>query len=405
MKNVFMVACFFQVLLYFAGNTFILKIDQPRSTLAIDKGSIDVYHSGRFDPEALNCKSFLRDYRNGQVKGMEKDSGFDKSFVTRTNTPKPFFWSTHDPKLDVVRATSYMKGFYYEWALTDRITEVYDAKNSKDGEGTHNDKNMQNKESIFLDVGGNIGWFSLLAAAHGASKVYTFEPNPTNLVRLCESLILNGWLHDDRTKDTVIPIPKGVGSEESTLKFYRADYHNPGSFTFSKERALGTYNSRNMTSAKEQQNYTLEEIDQMLERDGVVGEIDIISLDAFAKRHGWFKSKPSIAFFKLDVEGFEPQIIRGAKKLFRSRLVENFSMEMKSSIEEEDMDNMLEIIISSGYDLYMHGGYMGPMKKVLKKYTNSTALGTDIWEELYKENLLFRRRDDWNEGGAEKRNS
>ena len=35
----------------------------------------------------------------------------------------------------------------------------------------------------------------------------------------------------------------------------------------------------------------------------------------------------------------------------------------------------------------------------------ATALGTDIWEEKYKENLLFRRRDDWNEGGANKGNS
>lgn len=231
---------------------------------------------GIIDSDGVDCRSFLEDFRNGKIEEMERIPGWEKSFVTRTITPKPFYWSTHKSELDAARATSYQKGMYYEKQLSARIQEVFDAK---DAEG---------KESIFLDVGGNIGWFSLLAAAHGATKVYTFEPNPANVVRICESLSLNNWLRDDRSKDLVVPIAKGVGSEAATLKLHIVQEGNPGSYSFSKNRGKGS-----------------------------VGEIDIVTLDDFAERHGWFESKPSIGFFKLDVEGYEPPILQGAKKAFQ----------------------------------------------------------------------------------------
>ena len=78
------------------------------------------------------------------------------------------------------------------------------------------------KESIFLDVGGNIGWFTLLAKAHGASKVYTFEPNPVNVVRVCESLKLNGW------EDDVDLMMVGVSDEDGKQPLFRVDVDNPG---------------------------------------------------------------------------------------------------------------------------------------------------------------------------------
>ena len=112
------------------------------------------------DPYGTNCKQLLQNFLNGKIPQMEKDPGWEKSFVTRTITPKPFYWSTHKPDLDAVRGTSYEKGLYYEKQLTLRVQEIFDKK--------------QGQESIFLDVGGNIGWFSLLAAAHGATKVFMF---------------------------------------------------------------------------------------------------------------------------------------------------------------------------------------------------------------------------------------
>merc|ERR1719410_2481902 len=140
---------------------------------------------------------------------------YKRSFVTITKTDKPFYIATHDKKIDHVRSDIMKSQFYYEQQLTNRVAEIFDEKSS------------QGKESIMLDVGSNIGWFSLVAAAHGASKVYAFEPNLQNTVRLCESISLNRWLKDDRSRDIVIPISKGVGNREEQKELYISDGKNP----------------------------------------------------------------------------------------------------------------------------------------------------------------------------------
>jgi FkbM family methyltransferase len=354
---------------------------KPESSIATD--FVNASSETKLDPDALDCKSYLLDYRSGKIGEMERSPGWDKSYVTRTTTSKPFYWSTHSPDLDSVRASSFKRGQYYESKLSDRIQETFDAKTS-DG-----------KESIFLDVGGNIGWFSLLAAAHGATKVYTFEPNPANLVRICESLAMNGWLgHDqDRSNDIVIPVAKGVGEKDATQKLYRSDETNPGSYSFSKRRAITQFKKANNEGKPKLSN---NEKRKYLETDnGIVGEIELITLDSFAEKHGWFESRPTIGFFKLDVEGFEKQIIQGAKKLFKSRIVELFDMEMKTFTPSKDKYDMLEVIFNAGYELYMHGGFKGPKHIVEKNYSTYLELAADVTEKKYGENLLFRRRKEW----------
>jgi FkbM family methyltransferase len=311
----------------------------------------------RKNDHALDCSAMLRDFLDKKISEIEAIEGFEKSYVTRTSGNKQFYLATHDAKLDKVRATSFQKGRYYESDLTKVIQKAFDKKSGQEG------------EAIFLDVGGNIGWFSLLAKAHGASQAYVFEPNPANIVRICESLTLNGW------KDSVDLMMMGVSDEVGTKALYKTSAKNPGSFSFDQRRA----NKYNHGAAEE------------------VGEFQMITLDSFAEEMGWFETKTSIAFFKLDVEGFEPQIIKGAQKLFESGIVELFAMEMKrqKSVHSPEAKRMMtKVIIESGYELYMHGKYSGPKTIVEEKY------GKKKWEELaddiirgekYGENLLFRR--------------
>ena len=86
-----------------------------------------------------------------------------------------------------------------------------------------------------LDVGGNVGWFSMVAAAHGA-EVFVFEPNVVNMVRLCESSVLNGWtLSSNPSYNQVHPYLKGVTDKHGSQEvMYKIDPKNPGSFSFSK---------------------------------------------------------------------------------------------------------------------------------------------------------------------------
>lgn len=333
---------------------------------------------------SIDCKQFLQNFRQGKVSEMERIKGYEKPFVTRTDTPKPFYWSLHDPKLDPTRQSSYQRGFYYEKELSQRIIDVFE---NITRHNNNNSTSSTTREAIMLDVGGNLGWFSLLATAHGASKVYMFEPNPSNLVRFCESLQLNDWIRDDPSQDIVFPVGKGVGNENGRMKFYRVVENNPGTYSFSESRLIK--NSKEMKQAFLDQNTTAIE-------ERVVGEIELITLDAFAESMGWFETRPMIAFFKLDVEGFEPQIIYGGKKLFEHRLVEFLSVEIKpKQTLHRDKRDIIKIMLENGYELYMHGAYLGPNKIVKKSYTHYKELLSDISSRVYGENLLFRKKENW----------
>lgn len=318
------------------------------------------------DPEAVDCFELLRKFRADEIEVAKKkkdnsDVHFRRSFVTLAQDPKdialkPFYVATHDKELDSVRASIMQSNFYYERKLTSRILRVFLAK-QRAGE-----------ESIFLDVGANIGWFSLVAAAHGATKVYSFEPNLQNTLRFCESLTLNGWA----SGDLVMPIAKGVGRVEERKKLYGDPrVQNPGSYSFNENL-----------------------LDKSLPvKKILVGEMEITTLDAFAERHNWFETKPSIAFFKLDVEYFELQVLQGAKKLLNSRMVEMIAMELKHEQPKEEKYQILEILLDAGFEFWMHGAWMGPNKEVKTKYTNATKLVEDFEAKMFDVNVLFRLRD------------
>ena len=263
------------------GSVLIDYLEIGDASTSLRKG--DEVKVSSLDTEATNFSEILTKFRADEIEVAKINNGdmnYQRSFATITKTDKPFYVATHDEKIDSVRAGIVKYQFYYERELTKRVAEIFEEKSS------------QGKESIMLDVGANIGWFSLVAAAHGATRVYLFEPNLQNTVRFCESLSLNRWLRDDRSKDVVIPIAKGVGNREDQRELYAVDEYNPGSFTFQKARAKKFMNE-NETAPK------------------VIGKMEITTLDSFAERHGWFDSRPSIALFKLDEEHFELEVFEG----------------------------------------------------------------------------------------------
>jgi hypothetical protein len=97
-----------------------------------------------------------------QVEKKPKEDyevNFGRSFVAVSITEDPFYVSTHDARIDAAREYIMVKQKYYENDLSTIIAHIFKMKRA------------ENKHSIMLDVGGTIGWFSLLAAASGATKV------------------------------------------------------------------------------------------------------------------------------------------------------------------------------------------------------------------------------------------
>jgi len=107
---------------------------------------------------------------------FDPNKSLEESPKRLTITNPPFWISLHTERFDKMRWVSIMvKGNYYETGLTNLFKEIL-AKTESPG--------------LVIDVGMNIGWFTLWSRAHG-HKVASFDPNPVMHVRVCES---NRWL-------------------------------------------------------------------------------------------------------------------------------------------------------------------------------------------------------------------
>ena len=140
---------------------------------------------------------------------------------------------------------------------------------------------------LFLDIGANIGAFSILAASRGAS-VLGFEPAPETFTRLLDNV------HINRFESLIDCRNQALGSEEGKLRF------------------TVQLDSINHVATPEDK--------------GEVIEVPLVSLDSLALplegRH---------VLLKIDVEGFELPVLRGATKLLQHPGVLAVIMEVNGS--------------------------------------------------------------------------
>lgn len=125
-----------------------------------------------------------------------------------------------------------------------------------------------NRGGVVVDIGANIGTFSLFAAQY-ADKVFAVEPEPHNLEALKNNININNM------NDKVIPVPYGISDFKGT-----AVIHDSGGGSSIKD-------------------------------DGSFGaEIEIMTLDNLFSLY----EIDSVDVLKIDVEGSELEIILGASQ-------------------------------------------------------------------------------------------
>ncbi|PIQ73287.1 hypothetical protein CO026_02735 [Candidatus Kaiserbacteria bacterium CG_4_9_14_0_2_um_filter_41_32] len=136
-------------------------------------------------------------------------------------------------------------------------------------------------KNIFLDIGANIGFYSILALKkYGYSESYAFEPNPDTFERLSKNVTLNELM------DKVHLIPAGLSDKNSTAKLGTKDVHTgASSFVLDGFKHI---------------DHTIDVPTRTLM--SVVGEYNI---DA-----------EQISFIKIDVEGYEYPVLLGMKEIF-----------------------------------------------------------------------------------------
>lgn len=114
---------------------------------------------------------------------------------------------------------------------------------------------------VFLDIGANIGYYALMAASFGASRVLAFEPNPKVYARLCFNIAANGLDHRVRA------LPIALGAEPATMTMIVSDGDMGGSHIAQGEDKSGTAISVQMAPLK-----------QVLEEAGIE-RVDALKID------------------------------------------------------------------------------------------------------------------------------
>lgn len=277
--------------------------------------------------EAVDCRSFVKKV------SVDTDPEGSEKVLVRTKTEHPFLIALHKQKHDKVRWDIVTYGRYYEWGLEDVWAKIL----KKALPGSH-----------IVDVGGNVGYYSLFSAALGDFVIDSFEPNPANILRFCESVGVNYWSGDTSTSaDSLRSVnsPRiniwemGLSNAEGNLSF-RHDEKNPGAGRFVTEKQKPIASSS--------------------KRENRIDQIPVVTLDSFAKERGWFSNRREIEILKVDVERHEAQVLLGAKELLQSGLVKNIFTEIGVDVDRSILLEALHLLTESGYQVAGQGNFRGP---------------------------------------------
>ncbi len=165
-----------------------------------------------------------------------------------------------------------------------------------------------------FDVGGYVGIYALFfaRAVGGTGKVVSFEPNPVNVRELRFNLKLNNF-------ENVCVIERALGKEKCSLELV-SDPVQP---------ALSTLDA----SMK----------NKLLRRGTVSTRVDVDALDALMSKD----KLPVPDFIKMDVEGYELEVLRGMEKT-----VDNFKPQLFIEIHGELSDELFSFLKSKNYRMY-----------------------------------------------------
>lgn len=137
-------------------------------------------------------------------------------------------------------------------------------------------------DDIFIDVGANIGLMSLFASKilKNTGKVYSFEPEPSTFDILQKNIFIN---HSKNIRT----LSYALGSKNETLEVYKNANKNRGKATL-------------MVSEETEESGT---------------HIEVKTMDDFIYEN----SISEVKFVKIDVEGWELEVLKGAKLLLSSK--------------------------------------------------------------------------------------
>jgi len=189
---------------------------------------------------------------------------------------------------------------------------------------------------LFLDIGANVGCYTLLASASVGANTIAFEPVPTTFKRLTDNIRINGL------DQKVQCVNQGLGDQEGEISF------SSEGDTMNHALAPGEACAHPVT-------------------------VPITTLDSFLSHQS-----PSLA--KIDVEGFETLVLKGARKTLENPSLHSLIMELNDSGQRYGFDEgaILKALSDLGYQTHSYN----PFTRVLTPLASKNTQG---------ENTLFIR--------------
>jgi FkbM family methyltransferase len=187
-------------------------------------------------------------------------------------------------------------------------------------------KKMVRNGMVVVDIGANMGYYTLIAArlVRSSGAVYAFEPEPGSHELLCRNIAVNNF-------GNIIPVRKAVSNITGKTKFY-SDALCPDRSSFAKDNVP----SKTKTA-------------------GCL-EVEAITLDDFFERT---VGDDRIDFIKMDVEGAEGLVVDGAERVFQSnsslRILMEFMPELLRNVGTDPLE-LLHKLQNYGFQIQLING-------------------------------------------------
>lgn len=205
--------------------------------------------------------------------------------------------------------------------------------------------NVDDSSGYFLDLGANIGTTNIYFTKKLAPnlKILAFEPDAENFKLLRTNLILN-----DIGLDKATVVNCGLGDKFDEMTMYR-NLTNPGA-----NRLLFK-----------------------VQNDQLIETVKIVPLDAYLIENKIAASE--VKYIWIDTEGFEPQVLLGAKNLLR--------------------ENPAPIFMEFNLNMWKSSGGFEPMMSLLMEYYSHFIYVKGNIENLYPLEMLLTIDDTFMQKG------
>jgi FkbM family methyltransferase len=218
-------------------------------------------------------------------------------------------------------AAPVMGGKYLMWIdLGDRYVSLGCLADSYEGIGTQFVKGVLREGDVFVDIGANVGWYTLLAASivGDAGRIHCFEPRPQTVDHLAQTIALN------RLERRVTLYRYGLSDSDGEMMLvWSPTSDNPGGSHLADDVPPGMHGE--MVALK--------------------------TLDALDLRR--------LDFLKIDVEGAEMRIFAGGRKTIeqcRPVILSEISPEMLGRVSGASTEAYFSYFAGLGYRCYVIDG-------------------------------------------------